>query len=110
MAQAVVLAAVISHGWFYNDDFALLMQASNRTPGWNYLKTPINDHLLPGLRLEFWLLRHTSPLNHPLTIAVRLLLQAGGTALLLLLLSTLTRPAPPGAAGHRRCTRSARWC
>jgi hypothetical protein len=93
-AQAIVLAVVVSHGWFYNDDFALLMQASHRTPGWNYLKTPINDHLLPGLRLEFWLLRHTAPLNHPITIAVRLLLQAGGTALLLLLLTTL--------AGRRR--------
>lgn len=87
--QAITLAVLISHGWFYNDDFALLMQASNRAPGWNYLKMPINDHLLPGLRMEFWLLRHTSPLNHPLTIAVRLLLQAGGTALLLLLLRTL---------------------
>jgi hypothetical protein len=93
-AQALVLAVVMSRGWFYNDDFALLMQASNRTPGWNYLKTPINDHLLPGLRMEFWLLRHSWPLNHPLTIGVRLLLQTGGTALLLLLLRTL--------AGRRR--------
>ena len=88
-AQAVALALVMSSGWFYNDDFALLMQASDRTLGWNYLKTPINDHLLPGLRLEFWLLRHTSPLNHPVTIAARVLLQAGGTALLLLLLRAL---------------------
>ena len=93
-AQAIVLAVLVGHGWFYNDDFALLMQASHRTPGWNYLRMPINDHLLPGLRMEFWLLRHTAPLNHPLTIAVRLLLQAGGTALLLLLLGTL--------AGRRR--------
>lgn len=93
-AQALVLAAVMSRGWFYNDDFALLMQASNRSPGWDYLRMPINDHLLPGLRLEFWLLRHTSPLNHPLTIGARLLLQVGGTALLLLLLRTL--------AGRRR--------
>ena len=80
----------MSRGWFYNDDFALLMQASHRSLGWNYLRMPINDHLLPGLRLEFWLLRHTSPLNHPLTIGARLLLQVGGTALLLLLLRTLT--------------------
>lgn len=94
VAQAVVLTVVMSSGWFYNDDFALLMQASHRTPGWNYLKAPINDHLLPGLRMEFWLLRHTAPLNHPLTIAVRLLLQAGGTALLVVLLRTL--------AGRRR--------
>jgi hypothetical protein len=84
----------MSRGWFYHDDFALLMQASHRSPGWNYLKMPINDHLLPGLRLEFWLLRHTSPLNHPLTIGARALLQVGGTALLLLLLRTL--------AGRRR--------
>lgn len=93
-AQALVLVAVMSRGWFYNDDFALLMQASDRSLGWNYLRMPINDHLLPGLRLEFWLLRHTSPLNHPLTIGARLLLQVGGTALLLLLLRTL--------AGRRR--------
>ncbi|MEO6503926.1 MAG: hypothetical protein ABIQ09_18720, partial [Jatrophihabitantaceae bacterium] len=89
-AQAIALAAVMSRGWFYNDDFALLMQASHRSLGWNYLRMPINDHLLPGLRLEFWLLRHTAPLNHPLAIGARLLLQVGGTALLLLLLRTLT--------------------
>lgn len=93
-AQSLALVAVMTRGWFYNDDFALLMQASHRSLGWNYLRMPINDHLLPGLRLEFWLLRHTSPLNHPLTIGARLLLQVGGTALLLLLLRTL--------AGRRR--------
>jgi len=94
VVQAIVLTIAMNRGWFYNDDFALLMNASHRTPGWNYLKAPINDHLLAGLRLEFWLLRHTAPLNYPLTIAIRLVLQAAGTALLAELLRAL--------AGRRR--------
>lgn len=89
LAQAIVVAVAIDRGWFYNDDFALLMNASHTGLDWTYLKTPINDHLLPGLRLEFWLLRHTAPLNFPLTIGVRVLCQAAGTVLLLRLLSTL---------------------
>ena len=38
LVQAVVLVIVIKQGWFYNDDFALLMNASHRSLGWNYLK------------------------------------------------------------------------
>lgn len=92
LGQALVVAIAVNHGWFYNDDFALLMNASHSSLDWNYLKTPINDHLLPGLRLEFWLLRHSAALNYPLTIAVRVLLQAASTVLLLRLLSTLAGP------------------
>ncbi|HEU5271990.1 MAG TPA: hypothetical protein VFU36_18860, partial [Jatrophihabitans sp.] len=92
LAQAAVLAVAISRGWYYNDDFALLMNASHRSLGWNYLKMPINDHLLPGERLEFWLLRHTAPLNFPLTIGIRLALQAIASWLLIRLLVLLVGP------------------
>ncbi len=94
LVQAVVLAAAISRGWYYNDDFALLMNASHRSLGWDYLKMPINDHLLPGERLEFWLLRHLAPLNFGLTVAIRLGLQATASWLLVRLLAVLI--------GHRR--------
>lgn len=89
LAQAAVLGVVINSGWYYNDDFALLMNASDRSLGWNYLKMAINDHLLPGLRLEFWLLRHTAPLEFSLTVAARIAMQAAATALLVLILTTL---------------------
>ncbi len=94
LAQAAALAVAMHRGWYYNDDFALLMNASHRSLGWNYLKTPINDHLLPGVRLEFWLLRHTVPLNYTLTIVIRLLMQLASTVLLFQLLTML--------AGRRR--------
>jgi hypothetical protein len=92
LLQAIVLVIAISHGWYYNDDFALLMNASHRSLGWNYLKMPINDHLLPGERLEFWLLRHTAPLNFPVTVAVRVLLQVIASWLLIRLLVQLAGP------------------
>ena len=88
----MVLAVAISRGWYYNDDFALLMNASHRSLGWNYLKMPINDHLLPGERLEFWLLRHTAPLNFPLTVGLRLALQLISSWLLIRLLAVLVGP------------------
>lgn len=81
LAQGLLLWSTMRRGWYNDDDFALLMNASHRSLDWSYLKSPINDHLLPGLRLEFWLLRHLAPLNHGLTIGVRLVLQETITAL-----------------------------
>lgn len=92
LLQAIVLTIAISQGWYYNDDFALLMNASHRPLGWNYLKMPINDHLLPGMRLEFWLLRHIAPLNFGLTVAIRMVLQVIASWLLVRLLVRLVGP------------------
>ena len=62
-------------GWFYQDDLSALDEASGRRLGWKFLTMPVNDHLVPGYRLVFWLQRHIDPLNYPLTVIVRIALQ-----------------------------------
>jgi hypothetical protein len=89
-AQAGWLGALASRGWFYQDDFIFLSQATRRRFGWGYLSEPLNDHLVPGLRAAFWLMQHFLPFNHTATVWVRVILQAVATALLYLLLRTLT--------------------
>jgi len=89
-AQAGWLATLASRGWFYQDDFIFLSQATRRRFGWGYLSEPLNDHLVPGLRAAFWLMQHFLPFNHAATVWVRVILQAVATALLYLLLRVLT--------------------
>jgi hypothetical protein len=84
--QAAWLGILQARGWFYQDDFTFLSQASHRSLGWNYLTTPVNDHLTPGLRFTFWVFAHSSGLHYAPTIAVRLVLQAIATVLLYRLL------------------------
>ena len=62
-------------GWFYQDDLSALDEASGRRLGWKFLTMPVNDHLVPGYRLVFWLQRHTDPLNYTQTVFARIVLQ-----------------------------------
>ena len=64
-----------ARGWFYQDDLSALDEASGRSLGWNFLRMPVNDHLVPGYRLVFWLQRHTDPLGWTQTVIARVLLQ-----------------------------------
>ena len=95
-AQGTWLIVLMSRGWYYQDDLSLLMTANGRSPDPAYLGLAVNDHLSPGLRLEFWVLRQVGPLDHPLTVVVRVVLQAVATVLLFRLLELVT-------AGHRGC-------
>lgn len=90
LAQAGWLSWLISRGWYYEDDFTFLSQATAQHLGWGYLTRPLNGHLVPGLRLCFWLLQHFAPLDHGLTSAIRVLLQALSTVLLYRLLAELS--------------------
>lgn len=90
LAQAGWLSWLISRGWYYQDDFTFLSQATGQHLGWGYLTRPLNGHLVPGVRLCFWLLQHFAPLEHSLTLGVRVLLQALSTLLLYRLLTELT--------------------
>ncbi len=84
-----------ARGWFYQDDLSALDEASGRTLGWNFLSMPVNDHLVPGYRLVFWLQRHTDPLGWTQTVLARVLLQSVAIWLLARLLILLfgRRPA-----------------
>ena len=64
-----------ARGWFYQDDLSAMDEASGRRLGWKFLSMPVNDHLVPGYRLVFWLQRNTDPLNYAQTVVVRTLLQ-----------------------------------
>jgi hypothetical protein len=92
-AQAGWLGVLQSRGWFYQDDFTFLSQASHHPLGWGYLTMPVNDHLTPGLRFVFWVFAHTSGLHYAPTIVVRVVLQAVATLLLyrLLVLASQSR-------------------
>jgi hypothetical protein len=78
-----------ARGWFYQDDLSALDEASGRRLGWKFLTMPVNDHLVPGYRLVFWLQRHTDPLNYPQTVITRVVLQTLAVALLARLLVLL---------------------
>lgn len=80
--QAVWLGVLMSRGWFYQDDITFLEQATGRSLSVAYLTDPVNDHLTPGLRLAFWLLRPLGLEHHWVTIALRIVLQGAATLLL----------------------------
>lgn len=82
LAQAVWGCWLSARGWFYQDDLSALDEATGRRLGWKFLTMPVNDHLVPGYRLVFWLQRHTDPLGYTQTVIVRVLLQALAVILL----------------------------
>jgi len=75
LVQAAWNSWLSARGWFYQDDLSALDEASGRRLGWKFLTMPVNDHLVPGYRLVFWLQRHTDPLNYPQTVFARIVLQ-----------------------------------
>lgn len=81
-AQAAWCAWLSARGWFYQDDLSALDEASGRRLGWKFLTMPVNDHLVPGYRLVFWLQRVVDPLNYTNTVIVRVLLQTVAIGLL----------------------------
>jgi hypothetical protein len=89
VAQAAWLGSLASRGWYYQDDFTFLAEATGRPFDWGYLTEPLNDHLVPGLRASFWVMQHFFPMNYGLTIAVRLVLQGIATWLLFRFLTYL---------------------
>ncbi|MDQ1742366.1 MAG: hypothetical protein QOE23_705 [Pseudonocardiales bacterium] len=78
-----------ARGWFYQDDLSALDEADGRRLGWRFLTMPVNDHLVPGYRLAFWLQSAVDPLNYQNTVVVRVLLQTVAVGLLYRLLVLL---------------------
>src|SRR3954454_21353136 len=92
---AILIGQAAWAGWlsarrrFYQNDLSALDEASGRRLGWRFLTMPVNDHLVPGYRLVFWLQRHTDPLNYPQTVIARVVLQTLAIWLLYRLLALL---------------------
>lgn len=88
-AQAIWLGILAAQGWYYQADFSNLAQANGRGMSWSYLTLSQGGHLSILDRAVYWVLNRVAPLNHPLTIALRLLAQAASTYLLAKLLIVL---------------------
>lgn len=87
--QAAWTSWLSGRGWFYQDDLSGLHDASVGHLGWGFLTRPVNDHLVPGYRLVFWIQRNTSPLNYTQTVVARVALQTLAVYLLYRLLVLL---------------------
>ncbi len=94
VAQAGWTGWLSAGGWFYQDDLSALQESSGRRLGWAFLTMPVNDHLVPGYRLAFWLLRHTDPLGYTPTVLIRVALQSVAVYLLYRLLRLLFGDRP----------------
>jgi hypothetical protein len=74
--QLAVTAQLVSHQWFYQDDFAFEANARRQGLGWSYLMTPHNTHLMPGGLAIAWVVTRLSPMNWALVATSLLIMQA----------------------------------
>ncbi|MEU4601497.1 hypothetical protein AB0F43_00825 [Kribbella sp. NPDC023972] len=75
VVQAAVLGLLARRGSWLSDDLDFLVQGSRGFAPAELL-TPVNDHIAPGLRFVYALFAELAPLNHDLTVAWRVLMQA----------------------------------
>ncbi|WP_375489750.1 hypothetical protein [uncultured Jatrophihabitans sp.] len=94
VAQAAWVAVLCARGWFYQDDLSSMDAAAGRPLGWRYLTDPVNDHLVPGLRLVFWLQERAGALDWAPTVVARVALQTLAVYLLHRLLTMLCGDRP----------------
>lgn len=86
--------AVLS-GFFYFDDYVLLLEARERGLTLDYLAEPFNSHLMPGTRALLWLVDASGPLNWGLAATLTLALQAVASLAALWMLVVLFGPRWP---------------
>lgn len=87
--QAVWLGSLMLGGWYSGADLANLGAATGQPLDAHYLTMSAGGHFGAPARFTYWVLNRVAPLNWPLTVALRLLLQAGATYLLWRLLEEL---------------------
>ncbi|MFC8500724.1 hypothetical protein ACFUC1_00080 [Pedococcus sp. NPDC057267] len=72
---AAILGVLAARGSWYTDDLDFLVDgARGFSPG--ALLTPVNDHVVPGLRLVYAVFAAVAPLNYAFTVGVRVVLWA----------------------------------
>jgi len=75
VVQAAVLGLLARRGSWLSDDLDFLVQGSRGFAPAELL-TPVNDHIAPGLRFVYAIFAEVAPLNHDVTVAWRVLMQA----------------------------------
>lgn len=92
LVDVVVFVALAARGGWVADDLDFLVAGHENRLTVDYLAHPVNDHLMPGLRLMYWVFAHTGGLSYEVTIAVRVaLIVAAGAAMYRLLVLLLGR-------------------
>jgi len=84
-AHAVIVAALLGHSYFRQDDFLILDHAAaTPKPGWNYLMGlggARNGHLMPAGLAIAWALARSSSYNWPLaSVVISVLVTTGWLA------------------------------
>jgi hypothetical protein len=87
--QAFWLGALMLGGWYSGADLANLGVATGQSLDSHYLTLSAGGHFGAPARFVYWVLNRIAPLNWPLTVLLRLLLQAGATYLLWRLIEEL---------------------
>jgi len=73
--QLVYRSWALYSGWFYTDDYLLLIDAQRQGLTTDYLLNAYNSHLMPGSRVLIWLVGTSGPLNWGLAATVTLVVQ-----------------------------------
>jgi hypothetical protein len=89
IAQAAWLSIIIGRGWYTEADIPNLAAGNGQRLNWDYLSSSVGGHFGAPGRLIYWTINRAAPLNWPLTVAIRVGLQAIATVLLYRLLVTL---------------------
>ena len=74
--QLVFRAWAVYSGYFYTDDYMLLLDAQRDGLTSDYLFAPVNSHLLPASRFLIWLVSESGALNWGLAASIALVIQA----------------------------------
>ena len=87
--QALWLGGLMLGGWYSGADLANLSLATGRPLNLDYLTMSAGGHFAAPARVVYWVLNRVAPLGWPVTVVLRVLLQAGATFLLWRLLEEL---------------------
>lgn len=94
VVQSVALSLLALRGHWYADDLDNVAAADGAALNPEYLGSRLNDHLVPGLRLAYWVFANLVPFDYGVTVVLRGALQLAATLLLLRLLVLLLGARP----------------
>lgn len=93
-AQLGLRGWALGGGWFYADDFVLLVEAGESSPTPAFLLTPHDSQLMPAGRLASWVVAEAGPYSWATAAAIVLVLQLGASLACWWMLRTMFGPRP----------------